>query len=128
MTRFRATDPAERQRLFADAIRAHRERASAYLTVETDCGDDEMAPPWMQFADGVYNLDCTDDELDRLKGVLETFPAFTIDQLTSPEEATGTNVRISAMVDENRLAQFFERVFRTVYDCPETYVAWVTEI
>lgn len=36
MTRFDATEPADRQQLYADAITAHRERGSGYLTLEVD--------------------------------------------------------------------------------------------
>ncbi|AEH35572.1 hypothetical protein [Halopiger xanaduensis] len=36
MTRFDAADPAERRKLYVDAITAHRERASGFLTLEVD--------------------------------------------------------------------------------------------
>jgi len=147
MTRFSAATPTERQKLFADAVLAHRERASPFCTMQAapldagetddggnvDAGDDadETAaslPPWVQFGERTLNLDCTDAELDRLKDLVGEFPAFKIEQLESPEEAEGTNVRISAKADANRIAQFVERTFREVYDRPEEYVAWVTEV
>ena len=129
MTRFDANDPSERQSLFDDAIRAHRARESPYLSIETEAGDERAEPtPWIQFGDGVVNLDCTDDELDRLKGLLSSFPAFSIEELTRPEDAEGTNVRITPLADESRIAQFLEDVFRTVYELPEEYRAWVAEI
>ena len=150
MTRFDAETPDERRKLFAEAITAHRERASAFCTFEVgetatpaeaddERGRDEPnedtedaegieAPPWVQFGDGLLNLDCTDAELDRLKDLLAEFPAFKIDDLTRPEEAEGVNVRVSALADPNRVAQCVERIFRTVYDCPETYRAWVTAV
>jgi len=152
MTRFSAATPTERQKLFADAVLAHRERASAFCTMqaapldagETEEGDGGVAgetnadvdasdgveslPPWVQFGERTLNLDCTDAELDRLKDLVGEFPAFKIEQLESPEEAEGTNVRISAKADANRIAQFVERTFREVYDRPEGYVAWVTEV
>lgn len=155
MTRFDAATPDERRKLFAEAITAHRERASAFCTFEADGTDtptvtddegdesdvedgraddedpeaDELeAPPWVQFGDGVLNLDCTDAELDRLKDLLAEFPAFKIDDLTRPEEAEGVNVRVSALADPNRVAQCVDRVFREVYDRPETYQAWVTAV
>ena len=142
MTRFDAADPAERRRLFAEAVTAHRERGSAFVTLEAefteaereagrDDGDgdgDDPAPPWVQFADQTFNVDCTDEELDRLKALVEEFPEFRIDQMESPEEADGTNVRITARSDANRLAQFVERTFREVYGREEGYRAWVTEI
>ncbi|UPV75044.1 hypothetical protein M0R89_03005 [Halorussus limi] len=155
MTRFDAAAAEERQKLFADGIVAHRERASPFVTFEADAdasgaddedgatdsaetgsddadpetGDDaEQAPPWIQFGDGTLNLDCTDDELDDLKSLLGEFPAFKIDDLTRPEEAEGVNVRVSALADPNRVAQCVERVFREVYDRPESFRAWVTAV
>lgn len=131
MTRFDASDPAERRTLFVDAIVAHRERASPFLTIEVDDGvleDDEPDPPWLQFADGIVNLDCTEPELESLKSLLEEFPAFKIDDLTRPDDAEGVNVHVSAKADPNRIAQFLDAVFRGVYDLPETYQAWVVAV
>lgn len=148
MTRFDAATPDERRKLFAEAIVAHRERASAFCTFEADetatptetddeaDEDDENdesseeleAPPWVQFGDGVLNLNCTDAELDRLKDLLAEFPAFKIDDLTRPEEAEGVNARVSALADPNRVAQCVDRVFREAYDQPEEYRAWVTAV
>ncbi|WP_135828533.1 hypothetical protein [Halorussus halobius] len=143
MTRFDADEPAERRALFAAAIDAHRERGSAFVTFEADrdaaaiadegaaAGDEddaERAPPWVQFGDGTLNLDCTDAELDRLKDVLGEFPAFAIDELTRPEAAEGVNVRVSALADADRVAQCVERIFRQVYDQPESFRAWVAAV
>ncbi|WP_254768855.1 hypothetical protein [Salinilacihabitans rarus] len=136
MTRFDAATPAERRKLFVDAITAHRRRASPYLTIEVDeadLGDDagpdpELGVPWVQFADGVVNLDCTDAELERLKSLLAEFPAFKIDELTRPEDAEGTNARVSAKADPNRIAQFLDGVLRRVFELPEDVTAWVVEI
>ncbi|WP_049898818.1 hypothetical protein [Halococcus agarilyticus] len=137
MTRFDAIAADDRQALFADAIRAHDERDSAFLTIEAAAGDanasDDAAAadestPWIQFADGTLNLDCTDDELDRLKSLLDEFPAFTVDDLATPEDVDGTNVRVTARTDEERVAEFVDRVFRRVYDRPEAYRAWVAAI
>lgn len=154
MTRFDADEPTERRKLFADAVTAHRTRGSAFLTVEArepeqavafgadadaETGDDTEAaddtetdemsvPPWVQFAEKTFNLDCSDEELDRLKALLEEYPEFRIDGMESPEEAEGTNVRVSARSDANRLADFLERAFREVYDQPEDYRAWVVQV
>ncbi|SEW09144.1 hypothetical protein [Natrinema salifodinae] len=150
MTRFDAADPAERRKLYVDAITAHRKRGSGFLTLEVDAdvlgdgdADDEGATlesddesdsaaevgiPWIQFADGTINLDCTDDELDALKDALGEFPAFKIDDLTRPEEADGVNVRISAKADPNRIAQFIDAVFLDVYDLPSTVRVWIVEL
>jgi hypothetical protein len=173
MTRFEADDPTERRKLFADAVVAHRDRGSPYLTIEadgrsddggdgdpaqrdvgagaagasaasagasadstgTDAGPDRSggeaeAPvaPWIQFSERTVNVDCTDRELARLKDLLSEFPEFRIDRLERPEGAGGTNVRITARSDASRLADFFDRVFREVYDRDEDYRAWVVEI
>jgi hypothetical protein len=133
MTRFDAATADERRELFADAIRAHDERSSAFLTIETDAGkvstdeDDEADPiaPWIQFADGVCNLDCRDGELDRLKSLLDGYAEFRIDELSSPENVEGTNVRVSARTDPERVAGFIESVFLDVYHNSEDYRVWV---
>ncbi|MFC6718411.1 hypothetical protein ACFQGT_12285 [Natrialbaceae archaeon GCM10025810] len=136
MTRFDAATPEERRRLFDDAVAAHRERASPYLTLEVDeavleregTPDPDLGVPWVQFADGVVSLDCTDDELQELKALLAEFPAFTIDELTRPDEAEGTHVRVSASADRNRISQFLEAVFRSVFRLPEDGRVWVAEV
>ncbi|WP_101294659.1 hypothetical protein [Halegenticoccus soli] len=137
MTRFDADTPTERRKLFADAVAAHRERASPYLTIEVpadpdlDGVDEEGDPlpgPWIQFTERTFNLDATDEELDRLKALVSEFPEFRIDQLESPENAEGTNVRITARSDANRLAGFVDRAFQEVYGRDEGYRAWVTAI
>ena len=148
MTRFDAATPEERQKLFAEGIVAHRERASPFVTFEThadattedggatDGADAEgensdapqQAPPWVQFGDGTLNLDCTDAELDDLKTLLGDFPAFKIDDIVRPEETEGVNVRVSALADANRVAQCVERIFREVYDRPEEFRAWVAAV
>ncbi len=137
MTRFDADTAAERRKLFADAVMAHRNRGSAFLTAEVDADpaldgtDDDGSPlpaPWMQFAEQTFNMDVTDDELDRLKGLLDDFPDFRIDQLEQPEDADGTNVRISARSDANRLAGFADQAFQTVYGRDDDYRLWITSV
>ncbi|GAB3673696.1 hypothetical protein [Halopiger thermotolerans] len=158
MTRFDAADPAERRKLYVDAITAHRERGSGFLTLEVDPSvlesesaaggegdepgvanaeegdesssglDPELGVPWIQFGDGTINLDCTDDELDALKDLLSEFPAFKVDELTRPEEVEGVNVRVSAKADQNRIAQFIDATFQRVYGLPEEFRVWVVEV
>ena len=131
MTRFDADDPRERRKLFAEAIAAHRTRASPFVTFEADVdpADDDDAPrPWVQFGEKTFNLDVTDGELDDLKSLAGEFPAFRIEQLESPDEAEGTNVRVTARSDANRLATFADRLFLDVYGHEETYRAWVAAI
>lgn len=135
MSRFDASTADERRALFAEAIGAHRERASAFCTFETDepvgssDSDEEPVPlPWLQFADDTFNLDCTDAELARLKQLVGDYPEFRIDALDSPEDADGTNVRVTARSDPNRLAGFADRVFLDVYDAPDDYRVWAVEV
>ena len=133
MTRFDADDTRDRRKLFAEAIAAHRTRASPFVTFEADTdqaetGDEDDARPWVQFGDNTFNLDVTDAELDDLKRLVGEFPEFRIEQLESPEEAEGTNARITARSDPNRLATFADRVFLDVYDRPDSYRAWVAEV
>ncbi|KAB1187845.1 MULTISPECIES: hypothetical protein [Haloferax] len=131
MTRFEADTPRERRKLFADAVVAHRNRGSAFLTLEADRDPDvdgEGPGPWIQFGEQTFNMDVTDEELARLKDLLSEFPEFRIDQLESPDEAEGTNVRITARSDANRLAGFADQVFQAVYERTEEYRAWVVAI
>jgi hypothetical protein len=127
VTRFDAATPGDRRKLFVDAITAHRERNSPFLTVEAGTGPDELAP-WVQVSEDTINLDCTDAELERLKDLLAEFPAFKIDELARPEEAEGTNVRVVGRGDANRVAQFVDRAFAEAFDLTEEYRAWVVEV
>jgi hypothetical protein len=138
MTRFDAADTTDRRQLFAEAVIAHRNRASAFLTIEVDSADapgvtddDGETPPqvpWIQFADQTFNLDCTDAELDRLKDVLSEFPECRIDRIDRPEDAEGANVRITARSDANRLGQFADRALQATYDLDDDYRAWVAAV
>jgi hypothetical protein len=132
MTRFDAAREGERLKLYADAATAHRTRSSDVMTVDvdpdSDVTDGGAVPPWIQLAGTELVMDCTDDELDRLKDLLGEFPEFRIDELVSPEEAEGTNAVVTARSDANRVAGFVERAFREVYELDEEYRAWVTAI
>ncbi|WP_251329095.1 hypothetical protein [Haloplanus pelagicus] len=139
MTRFDAADAAGRRKLFAEAVLAHRNRGSSFLTVEVDPSDapetdgdgegaDGGGAPWIQFAEQTFNLDCTDAELGRLKDLLAEFPEFRIEQIERPEEAEGANVRVTARSDASRLGQFLDRALQVTYDLDDDYRAWVTEL
>jgi hypothetical protein len=137
MTRFDAADAAERRKLFAEAVLAHRNRGSQFCTIEVDPADapgvdadaDDPTPvPWIQFAEKTFNLDCTDTELDRLKDLLAEFPSCRIDTIERPEEAEGANVRITARSDANRLGQFADRALQVTYGLDDDYRAWVTQV
>ena len=137
VTRFDADTAADRRKLFADAVAAHRKRGSAFLTVEVDADpdldgtDDDGDPlpgPWVQFAEKTFNLDVTDAEREALETLLEEYREFRIDERTSHEESDGTNLRITARSDATRLAGFIDHVFQHVYGRDEGYRAWVTRI
>ncbi len=136
MTRFSGADAAARRKLFVDAIVAHRERASDFVTIEADGEavaaaegiDPELGVPWVQFADGVINLDCTDAELETLKSLLPEFPAFKIDEISRPEEAEGVNVRVSAKADPNRISQFLDAIFVRVFGLEADCRVWVVAV
>ncbi|OYR51758.1 hypothetical protein DJ73_12420 [Halorubrum sp. Ea1] len=132
MTRFDAATETERLKLIADAAAAHRARSSDVMTVDVDPDSDVTeggeVPPWIQLVGTELILDCTDDELERLKDLLGEFPEFRIDELVSPEEAEGTNAVVTARSDANRVAGFVERAFREVYGLDEEYRVWVTAI
>lgn len=133
MTRFEAAEETERLKLFADAVTAHRNRGSKVTTIDVDPESDTTesegeVPPWIQLAGTEVVLDCTDEELERLKDLVGDYPEFRIDELESPEEADGTNAVVTARSDANRIADFFERTFREVYGLEEDYRAWATQI
>ena len=131
MTRFDATAADARQALFAATVAAHRERGSEFCTLEPDetpPGSDDELVPWIQFGGTTVALDCTDSELERLKALLGEYPDFRIDDLESPEEAEGTHVQITTHSDEDRLAAFFEAVFRRAFGYPEGYRVWAVSL
>jgi hypothetical protein len=132
MTRFDAADVEGRQKLVADAVAAHRERGSGFLTLEAGAavaGEDEPVP-WVQYAgeEGVLNLDVTDGELDRLDALLAEFPAFKVRERTEPEQAEGTNLRVGALADAGRIGQFVDRLFRDVYGLDDEFRLWVARL
>ncbi len=131
MTRFDADTETDRRTLFAEAITAHRERGSEFLTIEPDSLPPESTEelmPWIQFSDTTVSMDCTDEELHRLKGLLDAYPEFRAESLESPEEAEGTHAQITARSDANRLAMFIDEAFQTVYGYESSYTAWVVAI
>ena len=131
MSNFDASEAESRKTLFAAAVTAHRERGSEFCTLEPDAtpphSDDELVP-WIQFGGETVALDCTDNELDRLKTLLGEYPDFRIDDLESPEEAEGTHVRITTHSDAERLAAFFDTVFQQAFGYPADYRVWAVSI
>lgn len=132
MTRFDAADADARRDLVVDALAAHRERGSPYvtLTTEPDAVDAELehGPPWVQYFDDTVALDCTDEELERLKTLVRDYPSATIDELVSPDEAEGTHARLAVRTDDDRVAQLVDDLFTEVYGRPDDYRLWAVEI
>lgn len=129
MGRFDAVTAADRRTLIVDALRAHRERESAFLTLEVDPVVADP-PPWIQFDahDRVANLDVADAEWDRLTSLIDDFGGCRVRERHAPEDASGTNVRLELRVDDERVGQFIERCFRSVYDLPSDYRLWVADL
>lgn len=131
MTRFTATTAADRVALIADAVVAHRQRGSPYLTAAAATAPPDAAvPAWVQYRarDGRFNTDCQSDELDRLIGYLEGYPSFTIVARQQPEDTDGTNVHIEGYGDDERLAQFVEGMFTEVFAYDVDYRLWISEV
>lgn len=129
MGRFDASTAAERRALIVDAIAAHRERDSGFLTLEVDREEADPAP-WIQFdaSERLINLDVTDAEWERLESLIEDFGGCRVRERTAPEAVDGTNVRLGLRVDDERVAQFVERCFQAVYGLPEDYRLWVADV
>lgn len=144
MTRFVADTPEERRALVAEAIQAHRERDSPFVTFEAEPadvdgdgnGDDdgagaaESSTPWIQYADdeGLLNLDCTDAELPIIEGVVDEFGGASGADRTSPAEADGTNLKIQVRGDDERVSMLVESIFRDGFSLSAAYRVWVTEL
>lgn len=130
MTRFAADTPSDRQKLFAEGIEAHRERASPFVTIEAELPGEGTVPPWVQYVaeDQLLNLDCRESEVGDIEAVLSDFGGASISERASPEEADGVNIRIRVSGDTERVAMLMEELFRTGFGLPEDYRAWVVEV
>lgn len=151
MTRFDAQGADGRRELIADAIAAHRERGSLFCTVEAEgpppgagehgepteqagdpdaAADTEPTPAWVQYTDtdAQLNLDCTDAEYDRITDVLGAASAFTVAEQSSPEDADGRNLRITARTDVERIAEIVDRLFVEGFGYDAEFRLWATEI
>jgi len=127
MTRFDAATPADRASLIVAAIRAHRERESPFLTVETDPQDEPGPAPWIQFRqpEGQLNLDCTAAELDSIRAAIDGFGGVSVTEQHDVEDG-GINLRIAVPGDDQRVAQVIETLFCDGFGLPESYRLWVT--
>lgn len=130
MNRFRASTAEERRALFQAAIAAHRERDSAFLTLEAAPAEDRAGPPpWIQYrvADETLNLDCTAAERESIQGVIADVGGARVDARESVEDG-GVNLRITVRGDDERLAAIIERLFVEGFDLDETVSVWAAAI
>jgi len=141
MTRFDANDPAQRRALAAEAVIAHRERASeaTVFEAETDATTADVADTVdadagrtgefvrLVYAEGVITFECTTEERDRLDDLLADFSVFKPEQ-PDTRKAPGGTVHVSAVADPKHAADFLDAAFRRVYELPEGYRLWVARV
>lgn len=157
MTRFDANEPAQRRALAAEAVIAHRKRASEAAVFEvypgsdangraeepgsgggvdgasqdTDrdagVGGDTRELLRLVYAQGVITVECTPDERERLDALLKDFPVFKLQQPETRKAPDGT-VHVSAVADPKHAADFLDAAFRQVYDQPEEYRLWIAQV
>lgn len=120
MTRFEASEPAQRRALIAEAVTAHRRRDSEAAVFEA--GDVRV-----RYADRVIRLDVDPDERDRLDAVLGEFPVFKRKQPETRKAEEGV-VYVSAIADAKHAADFLEAAFREVYGRAEGYELRVVRV
>lgn len=123
MTRFAAAEPAERASLIAEAVAAHRERASERAVFEAEVGDDEVVR--IVYADRIVTL--FPDDRDRVDALLAQFPVFKVAQPETRKAEAGV-VHVSAIADPKHVADFVEAAFREVYCLDGDYRLWVTAV
>ncbi|AGB16531.1 hypothetical protein Halru_1933 [Halovivax ruber XH-70] len=132
MSRFDATTRDERAALIEAGIRAHRERLSEFCTFEADesTTDDgaNLGIPWVQCAGDETSFDSTEEELDRVKSLLESYPRYQIAELHRPEDADGVHVIVDTPGELHRRAQFVDDLFIHVFERPESYRLWASAI
>jgi hypothetical protein len=130
MNRFRASTPEDRRALFRAAIEAHRERDSAFLTLEAAPDDDRAGPPpWIQYraVDETLNLDCTEDELEAVQALIADIGGATVTARESVEDG-GVNLNITVRGDDERLAAIFERLFVDGFDLDASVQVWAAAV
>ena len=130
MNRFRASTPDDRRVLFREALEAHRERDSAFLTLEAAPDDDRPGPPpWIQYraADETLNLDCTEEEREAVQGLLADVGGATVAARESVEDG-GVNLRVTVRGDDERLAGILERLFVDGFDLDASVPVWAAAV
>ena len=113
-----ATDPADRRRLFAREVAAHRSRDDGVTFVGHDAGDGPS--PRLTYGDRVIAMDLSRAVVprraarDALDELLSEFPVFKRKQ-PETRRARGGEVYVSALADAKHAADFLEACFRDVY-------------
>lgn len=120
MTRFDASEPAQRRALLAEAITAHRRRGSDEARFQAE--DHEV-----RFADRTITLTVSAAERERLDALLGEFPVFKLDQ-PATRKASEDTVYIAAIADPKHAADFLDRTFREVYGLGEGYTLWAVGV
>lgn len=120
MTRFEAATPADRRRLTAEAITAHRRRGSDAAVFAA--GDHRV-----RYADRVIRFEVDAAARDRLEDLLTEFPVFKLKQPATRKADPGV-VYVSAIADAKHAADFLDAAFTTVYDHDEDYELRVVRV
>lgn len=126
MTRFDAADPAERRALLAEAVQAHRDRASEVAVFEAEPADSGESIR-VTYADRMVTFECAEGARARLDDLLSDFPVFKVKQPDTRKAPEGT-VHLSALADPKHVADFVDEVFLSVYDLPPDYRLWVVRV
>lgn len=129
MTRFEATDPAERLGLAVDAVTAHRARSSDGVRFEglVPEASDEGALQTAEFTDRLIRLELDEAGRERLDECLGAFPVFKLKQPETRKADPGV-VYVSAIADAKHAAEFVDAVFREVYALGDEYELRVVRI
>lgn len=133
MTRFDANEPAQRRALAAEAVIAHRKRASeaavfqGYSGPDRDESGEEGRSVRLVYAEGVITFECTPRERERLDDLLADFPVFK-HKAPATRKAPDGIVHVSAVADPKHAADFVDAAFRRVYALPESYRLWVARV
>jgi hypothetical protein len=123
-----ATDPADRRRLFAREVAAHRSRDDGVTFVATSAGGD--CSPRLAYGDRIVSMDLSGAAVprraarDALDELLSEFPVFKLKQ-PETRRASGGEVYVSALADAKRVADFLEACFRDVHGLGPDYEAAV---
>ena len=113
-----ATDPADRRRLFAREVAAHRSRDDGVTFVATSAGGD--CSPRLAYGDRIVSMDLSGAAVprraarDALDELLSEFPVFKLKQ-PETRRASGGAEYVSALADAKRAADFLEACFRDVH-------------